>query len=132
MARISAAPVHPNFYLRRPFLQNAPPQRRPRFSSFGPPQQRTNSKATAAAAGRDSQTGRAAPDAAAKPRPLRGDEERGMGRKGRKGNDGGLGGLSEETLVRVTTVLEEFRASDAQGLPRSLACFHIPLSRIRS
>ncbi|XP_003567152.2 DExH-box ATP-dependent RNA helicase DExH6 [Brachypodium distachyon] len=37
-----------------------------------------------------------------------------MGRKGRKGNDGGLGGLSEETLVRVTTVLEEFRASDAQ------------------
>ncbi|KAJ1285557.1 hypothetical protein BS78_03G288500 [Paspalum vaginatum] len=40
-----------------------------------------------------------------------------MGRKGRKGKDaaaGGGGGMREATLVRVSKVLEDFRASDAE------------------
>uniref|UniRef100_A0ACD5W477 Uncharacterized protein n=1 Tax=Avena sativa TaxID=4498 RepID=A0ACD5W477_AVESA len=109
MARISAAPVHPDSSLRRPLLQNAPPPPRcPRFS-IGPPQQRHITKA----GGRqgETRTGRAAET----PRHRDDDAERGMGRKGRNNpNAAAIARLKEEKLMHVTTLLEQFRASDEQ------------------
>uniref|UniRef100_A0ACD5VVA8 Uncharacterized protein n=1 Tax=Avena sativa TaxID=4498 RepID=A0ACD5VVA8_AVESA len=116
MARISAAPVHPDSSLRRPLLQNAPPPPRcPRFS-IGPPQQRHITKATTAG-GRQGETraGRAAPTNAAAETPRhRGDGERGMGRKGKDPKTEAIVRLKEEKLLRITTLLEQFRASDEQ------------------
>ncbi|XP_037406779.1 DExH-box ATP-dependent RNA helicase DExH6-like isoform X2 [Triticum dicoccoides] len=129
MARIS---VHPNLSPHhRPLLPQIapPPARCPRRFPPGPPQQHTKGKATAAGSLHSgTRTGRrAAPNAAAAappppPPPLRDD---GMGRKGPKGPKGAkanadaltkaaLAAMSEETTVRITTVLEDFRASDAQ------------------
>ncbi|KAL6845214.1 hypothetical protein ACP4OV_024709 [Aristida adscensionis] len=124
MAHMSVVPVHPNLQLQgRPLAVPT----RSRFS-LGAPQQRRGSEATAAVVvtrRRRSRGARAgAPSASAgaglpHPHPPSdGDKgEEGMGRKGRKGKDAaaeGGGGMREATLVRVSKVLEDFRASDAK------------------
>jgi hypothetical protein len=105
---MSTVPVHPNF-LRRLLHRNASPPCRSRFSFGATPQRSVNETTADATRRRQSQTVRAAPNEAVW-------ENGGMGRKGK---DTG-GGISEATLVRITKVLEEFRASDAEG---SLASF---------
>jgi ferric-dicitrate binding protein FerR (iron transport regulator) len=106
---------------------------RSRFS-FGAPQQRRVNRATAAEARhrRSIQTALAASKGASQPpsQPLDDDnehEDERMGRKGRKGKGaaagpaaGGSGGMREATLVRVSKVLEDFRASNAEGSRHSL------------
>ncbi|KAI5000587.1 hypothetical protein ZWY2020_005176 [Hordeum vulgare] len=118
MAHISVHQTPSLHQHRPPLAQIAPPPRCPRRFPPGPPQQHTKGKATAAGSRQSgTRTGRRAaapPNAAAAPppSPLRDD---GMGRKGPKDKltASALAAMSEETRVRITTVLEDFRASDA-------------------
>jgi hypothetical protein len=136
MAHLSGVPVRPNS-LRPPLAVSA----RSRFSLGAPPE-----KATAAGARhrRSNQPARAAAkEAAQPPREPRGGgyghEDETMGRKGRKGGKlaaaGGAAdgaGVREATMVRVSKVLEEFRASDAEGSHHLLLlpCLFFALWRI--
>ncbi|KAG8055280.1 hypothetical protein GUJ93_ZPchr0001g32006 [Zizania palustris] len=124
MAHTSGVAVYPTLFLRRSLLsRNAqPPPSGPRFSWSALPRAGSNEVAAERRRQGESRSGRAAPDVAAKPLSLHDEEEQegGMGRRGRKGKDaaaagaGGGGGMREATLVRVSKVLEDFRASDAQ------------------
>lgn len=58
-----------------------------------------------------------------------------MGRKGRKGKGvaaGGSTGMKEATLVRVSKVLEDFRASNAEGSHHSPPFILAPVFELRS
>uniref|UniRef100_A0A0D9YFG1 Uncharacterized protein n=1 Tax=Oryza glumipatula TaxID=40148 RepID=A0A0D9YFG1_9ORYZ len=142
MAHTSGVAARLNLvFMGRPLARSAqPPPSGPRFSGRAQ-RRRGSNEATACGKGR-SRAGRAAsPDVVAtKPPPLHDEEEEEGGRmvrRGRKGKDAaagaggtggrgggagrgggrggsGGGGVREATLVRVSKVLEDFQASDAQ------------------